>query len=168
MSDVANIMGHPVSPRSIETLIELDWMTRRRDEEKARRINHLIDWLRVRTSIAMSVKVDRTADEQQIMKKRKSVLQRWFYALVGLLTMIPIILLTAKQIQNLERENNYQLAIYLLLLVHSGLCWPSMSSLVMRFLSVLSFCASINAVHCALLPFVTSNTPRWSSFSLVV
>ncbi|CAF4434833.1 unnamed protein product, partial [Rotaria socialis] len=37
----------------------------------------------------------------------------------GILTMIPIILLTLEQIRNMERDNN-EFAIYLLFLVHSG------------------------------------------------
>lgn len=36
MSDVANIMEQAVSPQSIETLTELDGMTRHRDVERER------------------------------------------------------------------------------------------------------------------------------------
>jgi hypothetical protein len=53
-------------------------------------------------------------------EKNKMILQRWFYALVGILTMIPIILFTLEQIRNIKKDNN-EFAFYLLLLVHSGL-----------------------------------------------
>ena len=50
---------------------------------------------------------------------RKLVIQRWFYALVGVLTMIPIVLFTLGQIRYMKRENN-EFAFYLLILFHSG------------------------------------------------
>jgi hypothetical protein len=59
-------------------------------------------------------------DEQEKLINKKFLFQRWLYALVGILTMIPIILLTFGQIRNLKRENN-EFAFYLLLLVQSGL-----------------------------------------------
>ncbi|CAF5198012.1 unnamed protein product, partial [Rotaria sp. Silwood1] len=40
--------------------------------------------------------------------------------LIGIITMIPIILLTLGQIRTMKRDNN-EFAICLLLLVHSGL-----------------------------------------------
>ena len=55
----------------------------------------------------------------------KLVLQRWFYALVGLMTMISILLLTGKQIQYFPGDQNV-LPIYLLLLLHSAFFLLSM------------------------------------------
>jgi len=55
-----------------------------------------------------------------IDEQKKLILQRWFYGLVGTLTMIPIILLTLGQIRTIKSNNN-EFAFYLLLLVHSGL-----------------------------------------------
>jgi hypothetical protein len=52
--------------------------------------------------------------------EKKFIFQRWLYGLVGILTMIPIILLTFGQIQNIKKDNN-EFAFYILLLVHSGL-----------------------------------------------
>ena len=98
----------------------------------------------------MSVQVDRTADEQQQIKNGKSVLQRWFYALVGLLTMIPILLLTLKQMQHLKGDNHYQWAIYLLLLVQSGLLIIDEFSFYLSFLSLAFVVASMlsTALYC--------------------
>ncbi len=59
-------------------------------------------------------------DEQEKLMNKRIIFQRWLYALVGILTMIPIILLTIGQIRNMERYNN-EFAICLLLIVHSGL-----------------------------------------------
>jgi len=51
-------------------------------------------------------------------RDKQLILQRWLYALFGILTMIPIILLTVKQIQTIERFD-HQLGFYLLILVQS-------------------------------------------------
>jgi hypothetical protein len=59
-------------------------------------------------------------DEQKKLINKKFIFQRWLYGIVGILTMIPIILLTIGQIRDMERDNN-EFAVCLLLLVHSGL-----------------------------------------------
>ncbi len=59
-------------------------------------------------------------DDHENLMNTKLIFQRWFYALVGLLTVLPIILLTLGQIQNMRGENN-EFAFCLLLIVHSGL-----------------------------------------------
>jgi hypothetical protein len=58
--------------------------------------------------------------KQFVTEHKKLIIQRWFYALVGVLTMIPIILFTLGQIRSMKRDNN-EFAFYLLLLFHSGL-----------------------------------------------
>jgi hypothetical protein len=58
--------------------------------------------------------------KQFVNEHKKLIIQRWFYALVGILTMIPIILFTLGQIRSMKRDNN-EFAFYLLLLFHSGL-----------------------------------------------
>ncbi|CAF1107769.1 unnamed protein product [Adineta steineri] len=65
-------------------------------------------------------------DKKKVMLK-KFVFQRWFYASIGILTILPIIFLTLVQIQNMKRDNN-EFAFCLLLLVHSGCVIFSMIS----------------------------------------
>jgi len=55
-----------------------------------------------------------------IDEQTKLIFHRWFYSLVGILTMIPIILLTIGQIRYIKINNN-EFAFYILLLFHSGL-----------------------------------------------
>ncbi len=66
-------------------------------------------------SLVIKMSYKRVIDEE-----KKVTLQRWSYALVGMVTMIPIILLTLGQMRKMKREYN-EFAFYLLLLVHSGL-----------------------------------------------
>ena len=58
-------------------------------------------------------------EEQKMLMNKKFLLQRWLYASVGILTMIPIILLTIEQIRIMRKENN-EFALSLLLIIHSG------------------------------------------------
>ena len=60
-------------------------------------------------------------DEQKILMDKKFLFQRWLYVSVGILTMIPIILLTIEQIHNMKKEDN-EFALCLLLIIHSGGC----------------------------------------------
>jgi hypothetical protein len=70
---------------------------------------------------------------------KKFLVHRWLYGLVGVLTMIPIVLLTLGQIESLQRESK-ELAFCLLLLVHSGLLvCPAILSNV-SFLRLCCFC----------------------------
>ena len=58
-------------------------------------------------------------DQKETLMRRKLLFQRWFYAFAGVLTMIPVILLTWGEMQNFKQEN-HDFAFCLLLLVHSG------------------------------------------------
>jgi len=60
------------------------------------------------------------SSKQFVDEHKKLLIQRWFYALVGVLTMIPIILFTLGQIRTIKKDNN-EFSFYLLLLFHSGL-----------------------------------------------
>jgi hypothetical protein len=58
--------------------------------------------------------------KQIIDEQTKLIFHKWFYSLVGILTMIPIILLTLGQIRNIKIDN-HEFAFYILLIFHSGL-----------------------------------------------
>lgn len=58
-------------------------------------------------------------EQENQFAEEKLALQRWFYILVGILTMIPIILLSLRQILNMTQDNE-EFPICLLLIVHSG------------------------------------------------
>ncbi len=66
------------------------------------------------------------SSKQFIDEHRKLIIQRWFYALVGVLTMIPIVLFTFGQIRLMKKDQN-EFTFYLLLLFHSGLFYSSYS-----------------------------------------
>ena len=83
-------------------------------------------------------------DEQDNLVAKKFLVHRWLYGLVGLLTMIPIILLTLGQIQSLQRESK-ELAFCLLLLVHSGLLLSQQA--ILRNVSFLRLCCFFPHCH---------------------
>jgi hypothetical protein len=59
-------------------------------------------------------------EETTKLMNKKLNFQRWFYSLIGLMTISVIILLTLGQIRDMKKENQ-EFAIYLLLLIHSSL-----------------------------------------------
>lgn len=80
--------------------------------------------------------------KQFVDEHKRLIIQRWFYAFVGVLTMIPIILFTLGQIRTIKKEND-EFAFYLLLLVHSGLI---LSNKVDRLWNTRRMCDWFN--HC--------------------
>ncbi|CAF4036568.1 unnamed protein product [Rotaria sp. Silwood2] len=63
--------------------------------------------------------------------------QRWFYSIIGIITISVIILLTLEQIREMKKEN-YEFAICLLLIVHSVF-------VLISILSTAIFCRITNA-----------------------
>lgn len=60
------------------------------------------------------------AEEKLKRINKKLNFQRWFYSIIGIITISIIILLTLGQIRDIKNDNN-EFAIYILFLIHSGL-----------------------------------------------
>ena len=58
--------------------------------------------------------------KQQALMRKKLILQRVFYAVIGVFTMVPIILFAVGQIRTMRREDT-DFVVCLLILVHAGL-----------------------------------------------
>ncbi|CAF4761566.1 unnamed protein product [Rotaria sp. Silwood1] len=78
-------------------------------------------------------------EEEKFKRINKKLnFQRWFYSIIGIITISIIILLTLGQIQDMKKEN-YEFAICLLLIVHSVF-------VIISILSTAIFCRITNAV----------------------
>jgi hypothetical protein len=59
-------------------------------------------------------------EEKSKLINKKFNFQRWFYSIIGILTIFVIILLTFRQIRNMKKENP-EFAFCLLLIIQSSL-----------------------------------------------
>jgi len=85
-------------------------------------------------------------EEKSKLMNKKLSFQRWFYSIIGLITISGIVLLTLEQIRHMKKEN-HEFAFCLLLIVHSSLLLfiQNIHFFVFCSISLCTYCSSFNS-----------------------